>query len=134
MNQKQLRTLILFILIFFIIFPAFKAEAADDKALHFGVSALCGAAAESYLHYMTELNTGDRIALGTLIGTVPGLLKEVADSLAKDNFFSGEDLAFDVAGSLVGSICGNLLNNIIQVKISRENKSVSVSLIFTCSF
>ena len=120
------------ILLIFIVIPTStkNAFAGDDKLLHFGFSSLFGAASESYLHYKTDLKAAERIILGTTLGTIPGLAKELIDSTKKGNHFSGGDLAADIAGVFVGAFIGNLVNNIIQVKIEKkgDNKTFTISL------
>ncbi len=66
------------------------------------------------------------------MGSLPGLTKELIDSTKKGNYFSGSDLAVDVAGAFVGAMVGNLVNNIIQVKIEKTNnkKAFVISLSF----
>jgi hypothetical protein len=76
-----------------LIFTSFTAtaQAVDDKVLHFGVSAALGYAAESYLHFNTEMEEKNRLICGTAIAIIPGLIKEIednADSTLKCNFFS----------------------------------------------
>ena len=128
-KRAFLWTFIFFILLLYsnnTVFPA------DDTLSHFGISALFGAAGESFLHYKTDLKTSGRIILGTALGSVPGLLKEVIDSTKKGNHFSGTDLAADIAGAFVGALVANIVNNQIQVKIkkTKKDKTVTISLSF----
>ena len=118
---------------FFLILISISPEnafAGDDRLKHFGISSLFGAASESILHYKTNLNTSERIILGTTLGSLPGLAKEIIDSTKAGNQFSGSDLTVDIAGALLGAVIANFFNNLIQIKIdkTRENKSLSVSL------
>ena len=94
--------------------------AVDDKTAHFGLSALFGAGAETVLHYRTDLESVDRVAVGTLLGSVPGLAKEIADSQQDGNEFSGSDLTADVAGAFFGAFLGNLLNSAIQIQVESD--------------
>lgn len=105
------------------------AFAGDDRFKHFAVSSLFGAASESYLHYKTDLNTSGRIIWGVVLGSIPGLTKELIDSTKKENHFSGLDLAADVAGAFVGAVAANLFNNVIQIKVekTKENKAIIFS-------
>lgn len=116
-------------LILFLISPK-NAFAGDDRIKHFGISSLFGAASESVLHYQTNLNTSKRIVLGTTLGSLPGLAKELIDSTKAGNHFSGTDLALDIAGAFFGAVVANFFNNLIQIKIEKteENKSISVCL------
>lgn len=111
-----------------------NASAADDRLLHFGISSVFGAASESYLHYKTKLKTSERIILGTALGSVPGLAKEIIDSTKKDNRFSGGDMAADMAGAFVGALIGNFINNMIQVKIEKKKDEKKIAISLTCRF
>ena len=93
-----------------------------------------GAASETYLHYKTNLKASERIILGTTLGSLPGLVKELIDSTKRENHFSGSDLAFDVAGAFVGAMVGNFVNNIIQVKIKKENDKRAFIISFSFEF
>jgi uncharacterized protein YfiM (DUF2279 family) len=122
------------ILLFFIVFSATNknASAVDDKLLHFGFSSVFGAASESYLHYKTNLKTPGRLIWGTTLGTIPGLAKEIIDSTKKGNYFSGSDMAVDIAGAFVGALVANIFNNAIQVKI--EKKEEEKMIVFSLSY
>jgi uncharacterized protein YfiM (DUF2279 family) len=101
-------------------FACADSLAFDDKTAHFGLSALFGAGAETVLHYRTDLESVDRVAVGTLLGSVPGLAKEIADSQQDGNEFSGSDLTADVAGAFFGAFLGNLLNSAIQIQVESD--------------
>lgn len=113
-------------LIFIILLLIPVHSSADDGgniALHFGFSSIFGAAGETFLHYKTRLETPGRILCGTLIGSLPGLVKELTDSR-----FSGADMAANVAGALLGSVIANHVNNRLSVRIEHQSKKVTVSL------
>jgi len=118
-----------FILAISLILPV-VSFAGDDEAAHFGLSAIFGAAAESFVHYNTQSGTAARIMYGTLLGSLPGLAKELHDGSQEDNHFSGSDMAANVAGALVGSVIANLVNDRIQVSINPEQKKVSLALLY----
>jgi hypothetical protein len=61
------------------------------------------AAAETYVHYKTDLKAPSRVLLGTAVGSLPGLGKELTDSE-----FSGSDMAADVCGAFLGALIANL--------------------------
>lgn len=131
MKILKTRLFIWFILFFILISISNKnLFAGDDKFKHFGVSFIFGAASESIFHYKTTLKTSERIILSTLLGSLPGLTKELIDSTKKGNHFSGTDLAVDVGGAFLGAIAGNIFNKIIQIKIgtTKDEKSASISL------
>jgi uncharacterized protein YfiM (DUF2279 family) len=131
--SKYLKTWIFIWISLFLIFISISSENAyggDDKLKHFGVSSIFGATSESILHYKTKLKTSERIILGTTLGSLPGLAKELIDSTKAGNQFSGSDLAVDIAGAFFGAAVANFFNNLIQIKIEKieENKSISISL------
>jgi len=111
-----------------LIFPA-VSSAEDNEALHFGISAILGAASETIIHHKTKVGTVERIAYGTILGSLPGLAKEVIDSNEEDNHFSGTDMAANVAGAFVGSVIANLVNNQIRVSVDPEQKKVSLLVV-----
>ena len=105
--------------------------AADDEVQHFGVSAICGAGIETYLHHKTELGTPGRMFLGTMLGSIHGLTKEIIDSSQEDNYFSESDMIADVVGALVGTVVSSVLNDVIRVRIERrKEKRISLSLVY----
>ncbi len=125
----MIQKLIFFPVIAFIllIIPA-SSLAYDDngEALHFGVSVILGGVSETCLHYETKLETLERVSYGTLIGSTPGLLKEIYDGSQSDNHFSGSDMAANVSGALVGSLAANYINNRIQVNVARQREKTKV--------
>ncbi len=102
--------------------------ADGDAALHFGLSTIFGAAGESIVHYNTKTTTAERIIYGTLLGSLPGLAKEIIDSTESDNHFSGTDMAANVAGAFAGSVLANLINNKLQVSVDAERKKVALAI------
>lgn len=102
----------------------------DNTALHAGLSAVFGAAGESVLHYRTELGPGERIILGTIIGSLPGLAKELADSGEENNHFSSSDMAANVAGAFLGAVIANIVNTQIRVSIDTRAKKATAMIAF----
>ncbi len=115
-------------LIILLLMPATSFAASTD-GLHFGLSTVFGAASESVLHYKTDINDAGRITLGTVIGSLPGLAKEVSDSTEDNDYFSGRQMAIDVAGAFVGAVIADLINNKIQMRIETNKKSTLISLL-----
>jgi putative lipoprotein len=70
----------------------------SDKIEHFAVSAPLGALG-GYL----ARDTAHPVIYGTLLGTVPGLAKEVVDGTCRSDGFSYKDLTADLLGALVGA-------------------------------
>ncbi len=125
----MIQKLIFFPVIAFILLlvPASSSAYEDEgEAKHFGISIILGGLSETYLHYETKLETMERVAYGTLIGSTPGLLKELYDGSQSDNHFSGSDMAANVAGALVGSLAANYINNRIQVNVARQKEKTKV--------
>jgi hypothetical protein len=119
-----------FIISICMIIPAVSHADSETDALHFGLSAVFGAATESYFHYKTKAGTAERIIYGTVLGSLPGLGKEIADGSQEDNHFSGRSYAIDVAGAFVGAVLANLVNESIRVSADVEQKKVSMSVTF----
>jgi uncharacterized protein YfiM (DUF2279 family) len=130
--QARRAFLWIFILLIFLSISNNTVFSADNTLLHIGVSSVFGAAGESFLHYKTNLKTSGRIILGTALGSIPGLVKELIDSTKKGNHFSGTDLAADIAGAFIGALAANIVNNKIQIKIkkTKHDKTVALSLSF----
>jgi VanZ family protein len=124
--MQKLRFLLVAAFILLIIPASSPAYEDNGEAKHFGVSVILGGGSESYLHYKTKLPTLERVAYGTLIGSTPGLLKEIFDGSQSDNHFSGSDMAANVAGALVGSLAANYINNRIQVNVARQSEKTKV--------
>jgi VanZ family protein len=97
-----------------------------DTALHVGISSLFGAAGETYFHYKTDLEAPGRVLLGTFVGSLPGLAKELTDSR-----FSGSDMAADVAGAFLGALVANFVNNRLKVNVERQARKTSVRLTYS---
>ncbi len=116
---------------FIILLTPLCSFAADNTlGKHFGVSVPLGAAGESFLHYSYDFGAVGDIAGGTFIGSIPGLIKEIGDSSKGDNYFSGDQMAADVAGAFVGSVIAHFLNNKLQVYIKKKNETTNVSFLF----
>ena len=100
-----------------------------DKVWHFSVSSVFGAASETYLHYKTHIETPQRIVYSTLLGTVPGLLKEFYDDHKKNNQFDWGDMAANAGGAFVGAMISNYVNNRIQVSVDSKAKRARLSYV-----
>jgi putative lipoprotein len=72
----------------------------QDKLKHFGVSAQLGALGMSMIP--ARASTTERILYGTLIGSLPGLAKELADFGGRGTP-SMRDMAFNLLGAAVGA-------------------------------
>jgi len=126
-NKGKVKTILT---IFLLLFPLSSFASDKNIVLHFGLSTILGGAAESYLHYETHLGSPERILYGTLIGSIPGLAKEVMDSSQEGNHFSGSEMAVDVAGAFVGAVIANFVNSKIQINVDSHRRKVTVSLLY----
>ena len=105
------------------------ANAADsNSAKHYGFSAVFGFTSETLIHKnFTSLNDIERVSYATILGSTPGLIKELTDDK-----FSNEDLAFNIAGALTGALLSNYLNNNTSIFISHneEEKATKINLAY----
>lgn len=105
------------------------ANAADsNSAKHYGFSAVFGFTSETLIHKnFTSLNVIERVSYATILGSTPGLIKELTDDK-----FSNEDMAFNVAGALTGALLSNYLNNNTSIFISHneEEKATKINLAY----
>ena len=79
----------------------------SDLGWHAGTSYAFGLMARTFSPSFVPIDNG--VLRGTLLGTLPGLLKEIADSQAPGNHFSGSDMAANVVGALAGTVLGDRL-------------------------
>jgi uncharacterized protein YfiM (DUF2279 family) len=91
--------------------PAEASSSADtwggqDKALHFSVSAPFGTLGMVMAQRMGATAPVERVLWGALIGTVPGLTKELVDWRSQSGTASGKDLLANFAGALLGATLG----------------------------
>jgi VanZ family protein len=77
------------------------AAFGTDKALHFGLSAPFGMLGASFAG--ADASTATRLAYGTLIGSLPGLAKELYDMQGRGDP-SARDMAFNVLGAALGAL------------------------------
>lgn len=77
-----------------------------DKALHFSISIPFGAVGVVIADKLGASTPFDRIVLGTLIGTIPAIVKEAYDWKTQRGVASGRDLAVSFVGAFVGSMLG----------------------------
>lgn len=73
-----------------------------DKALHFGVSAPFGALGAALVP--RDAGTGPRLLYGAVLGSLPGLAKEVSDFRRPGADASPRDMAFNVLGAAFGAL------------------------------
>ncbi|HYF59926.1 MAG TPA: hypothetical protein VEA81_13320 [Burkholderiaceae bacterium] len=73
-----------------------------DKAAHAGVSAPIGAYAAGLAG--PDASTAQRVALGTVIGGLPGLAKEFVDMRTPGRDPSARDMVANLAGAALGAL------------------------------
>jgi putative lipoprotein len=117
-------------LLFFLLLSVSSGFAVDDKAQHFAISGVCGAGSETILHYKTEMGAIGRVSSATILGSLPGLVKEISDSRQEGNEFGGGDMAADMLGSFAGAMISNLLNDRIKVRLDMRNRDVAVAVLW----
>lgn len=101
----------------------------SNSAKHFGYSAVFGYVSETVIHDKFNISDVEKVGYSTIIGSIPGLIKELNDSK-----FDNEDMAFDVAGAFAGSLLSNYLNNNIFVSIDEHNGEKRVKVAANYSF
>lgn len=104
-------------------------NAADSNSIkHYGFSAIFGFASETFIHKnYIHLDDIEKISYSTILGSTPGLLKELTDDK-----FSNEDMAFNIVGALTGAVLSNYINNNTSLFIAHnsEKKSTKISLAY----
>jgi len=73
-----------------------------DKAWHVGASAPFGALGAALAG--REGASGERLLYGTLVGSLPGLAKELADARRPGQRASGRDLTANLVGAALGAL------------------------------
>lgn len=96
----------------------------SDSYKHYGYSAVFGFASETYFQIQhPSLSNFEKISYGTIVGTVPGLVKELTD-----DEFSRKDLAYDFAGALTGALISNYVNNNTSIFVSHNSERDSTQV------
>jgi putative lipoprotein len=76
--------------------------AGSDKALHAGISAPLGMIGASIAG--GAASAGERVLYGTMLGSLPGLAKELVDAQRPGGDASYRDMAFNVVGAALGAL------------------------------
>lgn len=118
-------------LLFTVLLLCSGSYADNDKAIHYGVSVVTGYIAETILHKKLDSDT-KRIAYGTALGTVPGLIKEIMDANDKSDdgsgIFNEKDLLADIAGAFTGALIANKVNKNLLATIQKKGDAYTVAL------
>jgi len=100
-----------------------------DKALHVGVSAPFGVLGATLAG--RDGTTGERLLVGTLVGSLPGLAKEVADARRVGH----DPSAKDMAANLIGAALGALLADCCLIRpLSRGDRVDGVGIEYRVDF
>lgn len=75
----------------------------EDKAQHFAVCGLAGAAA-SFAARNNDFSDGRSFLIGAGVAVGLGVGKETYDARVKRMYFSGKDLVWDLLGGVAGSL------------------------------
>lgn len=116
----------------------------EDKQKHFALSALFSMGSETILEFHNDrsldesdqLNGIELITYSTLIGLVPGVLKEASDASDENNEWSNADLVYDFAGALAGSALSYSLHRLfkddyrVSLFLGQYKKQVFISYTF----
>lgn len=108
----------------FLLFFSSPSYAENNEALHIAVSAATGYAAETFIHNKVDTNA-ERIIYGTLLGTAPGLAKELID-----DEFSERDMAANLVGAFIGSYIGTRLNRNLTVNVQKQNDGYMLGFVY----
>lgn len=103
--------------------------AQSDKRKHFWISTIFGATSETFLYYETGLKIPKSIFIGTVIGTLPGIAKELIDSSKEDNYFDNNDLSADIIGAFTGVLFSAIFRNNILM-INKDDKQIKFSIFY----
>jgi putative lipoprotein len=95
-----------------------------DKLEHFGVSMPFGA-----LGAYAMRDTEHPVIYGSLLGTVPGLAKEIIDGTCSTDGFSYKDLTADAIGALSGALLANW-----AITYSRNAHGMTIGLAYRNRF
>lgn len=131
----MIKTVIFYLLSIIILSTSLVAEDygfEEDKQKHFSISALVSITGETILesYNKNSLNASNRlngielISYSTLIGLVPGLVKETLDSNEEDNQWSNADTLYDFTGALLGSTLSYSIHRLFDT----EDYKVKLSL------
>lgn len=128
--MKKLLAMAVLILI---TFSAFANERdvvwhGKDKPIHFFGSAIFG----GFINYTLpdDYSESERLMYGTMIGTVPGLIREIS----KNKNFSLTDLAYDIMGSLFGNMVVETNIRIQLIGETKNHKDKTLMLTYTFYF
>lgn len=99
-----------------VVFSPSLSFADDSFTLHAAYSTTFGFLTDTLLFYQAEnLNLGQRILVSTVVGSLPGLVKE-----ATDEKFCYGDYAVDIGGAAIGALIGETLWGYMSVSANGD--------------
>jgi hypothetical protein len=125
------RRITLLIILSLLIMIPLTSFADDNFDQHFTLSVLFGAIGETTVHNRETFNVTKKILVGTVIGSVPGLIKEIGDSTNNNNYFSETQILYDVMGSAVGSIIAYKYHSRTKVNVSGVNGGAKITFVYS---
>ena len=127
---RTISLLVIFSLLILIPHSSCAEDVPQDENFgqHFIVSILFGAIGETIVHNRETFGVPMKIFAGTVLGSVPGLIKEISDSSETNNSFSEDQILYDVAGSAVGSVIAYKFNSRTKVNVSKEEDGGKIFL------
>ena len=110
-----------------------RAFAIGDPEKHFLVSFPFGYGADMYLQRHTDLKSPNRIVWATILGTIPGFIKEIIDEYESSyyTYFNKDDLTADAVGALAGAVASSSINRLMHITVKRtKSRNVLFCLVF----
>jgi uncharacterized protein YfiM (DUF2279 family) len=103
----------------------------QDKLKHFGVSAPMGLLGATFAG--PNASTYERVLYGALIGSLPGVFKELTDLRTPGSSPSLKDMSFNIAGAAIGALMGDSCC-MIRPYTTRADKIDGIAIDFKISF
>jgi uncharacterized protein YfiM (DUF2279 family) len=105
-------------LLLLLLFPGLAfGQVAEDKKMHFAVSAVAGVAA--------GIQWPDNKPLAFSVAMIPGVAKELLDAQKGGSGFDTKDLAADALGAITGVYLGGFM-----VQLNRRSVTLAYSATF----
>jgi uncharacterized protein YfiM (DUF2279 family) len=114
--------------------PAFAQSdswTGQDKVKHFGVSAPMGLLGAKFAG--PTASTSERVMYGALIGSLPGVFKELTDLRTPGSSASMRDMSFNIAGAAIGALMGDTCC-MIRPYMTRADKVDGIAIDFKINF
>ena len=103
----------------------------QDKALHFGLSAPMGLLGVSFASRLGFTDATEKKVVGALIGSMPGLIKELSDINNPRGTASLKDMVFNLLGAALGA---SLADCCTVSPVSRRDRLDGLTLEYRIDF